>query len=200
LFRGEPASADRLGMGDPRLRLAINLHGAPAMTSQAFAGYRLHTVVGASVTVVPPLGQYDSSRYINIGSNRWGAKPEIGISRAIGRWVLDFMGGVWVFSDNGSSPDGATRSQEPILSTQIHVTYRFRQNLWLAGDANFYAGGRTSIDGEQNTSDFRNSRVGATFSAALNRRSAIRASFSFGAITRLGGDFVTAAAGYNYAW
>jgi hypothetical protein len=42
--------------------------------------------------------------------------------------------------------------------------------------------------------------VGATYSVGLTRRQALRASFSRGAITRIGGDFTTISVGYNYAW
>ena len=34
LYLGEPAEVDRFGLGDPRVRLAMNLYGAPAMTPQ----------------------------------------------------------------------------------------------------------------------------------------------------------------------
>jgi hypothetical protein len=46
----------------------------------------------------------------------------------------------------------------------------------------------------------RNSRVGATFSAAITPRHAVRASVSVGAFTTIGGDFTSVAVGYNYAW
>ena len=43
LYLGEPAEVGRFGLGDPRLRLAMNLYGAPAMTPQEFASYRQQT-------------------------------------------------------------------------------------------------------------------------------------------------------------
>jgi hypothetical protein len=200
ILRGVPQEANRIGLADPRIRFAVNLYGAPSMTPQEFVQYRLKTVIGASVTVVPPLGNYDDSRLINIGSNRWAAKPELGFSQAFGPWVFDTMLGLWLFTDNDRYYGNVTKSQDPIYSTQFHLTYRFRQNIWLAGDANFYVGGRTAVDGDQNKDNFKNSRVGATFSAGINRHSAFRASLSFGAFTTIGGDFVSAVFGYNYAW
>ena len=82
LYLGEPAEVGRFGQGDPRLRLAMNLYGAPAMTPQQFASYRHQTIVGVSVTVAPPIGQYDSTKLINLGTNRWSFKPEVGLSQA----------------------------------------------------------------------------------------------------------------------
>ena len=200
LYLGEPAEITRFGQGDPRFRLGINLYGAPSMTPQQFASYRLQTIVGVSVTVAPPLGQYDSSKLINLGTNRWSFKPEVGLSRAYGKWVVEAMAGGWFFSDNTDFVGGRTRSQDPIAAMQVHVTYRFKRTMWLAADANYFTGGRTTIGAKQNLDLQRNSRIGATFSSALNRRQAIRMSVSKGAYTTIGADFISVAVGYNYAW
>ena len=100
LYLGEPAEVGRFGLGDPRFRVAINLYGAPAMTPKEFATYRHQTIIGVSVTVAPPLGQYDSTKLINLGTNRWSFKPEVGWSRGYGKWVVEAMAGVWLFTDN----------------------------------------------------------------------------------------------------
>lgn len=200
---GEPAEASRFGLGDPRFRLAMNLHGAPAMTPQEFASYRQRLIVGVSLTVVPPLGEYDSTKLINLGTNRWSVKPELGLSRAYGasgQWVVDAMAGVWIFTDNPDFFGGSTREQEPIAATQVHVTHRFTRTTWLAVNANFYTGGRTTIGGRQNLDLQRNSRIGATFSSVLGRGHSIRLAASRGAFTTIGADFTSLAVGYNYAW
>jgi Putative MetA-pathway of phenol degradation len=200
LYLGEPAEVGRFGLGDPRLRLAVNLYGAPAMTPQAFASYLHRTIVGVSLAVAPPLGQYDPTKLINLGTNRWSFKPEAGVSRAFGQWVVEAMAGVWIFTDNTDFVGGRTREQDPIAATQLHVTYKFKRTMWLAADANYFTGGRTTIGGNQNLDLQRNSRIGATFSSALDRRQAIRMSVSQGAYTNIGADFISIAVGYNYAW
>lgn len=200
LYLGEFAEVGRVGQGDPRLKLAVNLFGAPAMTPKEFASYQQRGIVGVSLLVAPPLGQYDSTKLINIGTNRWSFKPELGLSRTFGKWVVEMMAGVWVFTDNTSFLGSGTREQEAIIATQFHLTYRFRQNMWLAADANFYRGGRTTINGKQNLDLQRNSRIGATFSKGLTRRQAIRVSVSEGAFTTIGAAFTSVAVGYNFAW
>jgi len=200
LYLGEPAEVGRFGLGDPRLRLAMNLYGAPAMMPKAFASYRQRTIVGVSVTVAPPLGQYDSTKLINLGTNRWSVRPELGVSRAYGRWVVEAMSGVWLFTDNADFVGGRTRKQDPIVATQVHVTFKFKRSMWLAADANYFTGGQTTIGGKQNLDFQRNSRIGATFSSALDRRQAIRVSMSRGAYMTIGADFISIAVGYNYAW
>jgi Putative MetA-pathway of phenol degradation len=199
-YLGEPAEVDRFGQGDPRFRFAMNLYGAPSMTLKEFASYRQRTIVGVSVTVAPPLGQYDPTKLINLGTNRWSFKPELGWSRAFGQWVVEAMAGVWLFTDNTDFVGGRTRQQDPIIATQAHVTYKFKRSMWLAGDANYYTGGTTTIGGKQNLDLQRNSRIGATFSSALGRHQAIRMSVSRGAFTTIGANFTSMGVGYNYAW
>ena len=200
LFLGEPAEVSRFGLGDPRFRLGLNLYGAPAMTRQQLAGYRGRTIVGISFTLVPPLGQYDSTKLINIGSNRWSFKPEIGLSRVYGKWILETMAGVWLFTDNPAFAGGRRREQDPITLLQIHLTYRVTRTMWLAGDANYYTGGQTTIAGTQNLDLQHNSRIGTTLSTALDAHQSIRVSVSRGAYTTIGADFISIAVGYNYAW
>jgi hypothetical protein len=200
LYLGQPAEVGRFGLGDPRLRFAVNLYGAPALAPPAFTKYRLRTIVGLSVAVLPPLGQYDPDKLINLGTNRWSFKPEVGLSRTRGQWVFEAALGVWLFTDNDDFVGGVTRQQDPIVAAQVHVTYRFTPGRWLAGDANFYTGGRTTIAGRQNVDLQRNSRVGATFSSAVGRGQAIRLSLSRGAYTTVGAAFTSLGVGYNYAW
>ena len=200
LYLGQPAEVSRFGLGDPRFRVAMNLYGAPAMRPKEFASYRQTTIVGISLTVAPPLGQYDSAKLINLGTHRWSIKPEIGFSQAHGHWVVEAMAGVWWFTDNDDFFGGSTRKQDPIVATQFHLTYRFTRTMWLAGDVNYFTGGRTTIGGRQNSDLQRNSRVGATFSSAIGGGQAIRLSVSRGAYTTVGADFTSIAVGYNYAW
>jgi hypothetical protein len=198
-YLNQPTQIERFGLGDPRVRFAVNLYGAPAMTPREFATYRQRLIVGVGVTAAPPLGQYDNTRLINLGSNRWSFKPELGLSRQYGRWVLETMIGAWFFTDNDDFYGGRTRSQKPIQVTQVHVTHRW-PGMWLSGNANFYVGGRTSINGAPNLDLQKNSRVGLTFSKVLRRGHSIRASISRGAYTTIGADFNAAGVAYHYAW
>ncbi len=196
---GEPAKGTRRGQGDPRFRFAINLVGAPAMDLQEFASYEQDTTLGLSLVVVSPGGQYDASRLVNLGSNRWAFKPELGLSKRIGRWYIDLYGGVWLFTANDDFV-GRVREQSLIGATQFHLSYTFRPRLWLAFDANFYSGGRTVIEGVKNFDLQRNSRVGATLSMPLDRRQSLKFSFGTGAYTTIGADFHAFAAGYQVLW
>ncbi len=199
-YLGEPVTAYRSGLGDPRLRLAVNLYGAPAMTMKEFAARELKLLVGASLVVSAPLGQYDPTKLINIGGNRWGFKPELGLSREFGRWTLEGAAGVWLFTDNTDFYGGKTRSQDPISSLQVHVIRTFRPRMWLAFDANFFNGGRTSVNGVPKADLQQNSRVGLTFAMPVNKQHSLKISFSRGAITSIGADFNSIGVAWQYIW
>lgn len=200
IYLGEFTEVDRFGQGDPRFKLAVNLFGAPAMAPKEFASYRQKLLVGASLAVAPPLGQYDNTKVINLGTNRWSFKPELGLSFSRGKWVMEFMAGVWMFTDNTDFVGNRTREQDPILVTQIHLAHRFTPGMWLGANANYYTGGRTTVAGRPNLDLQKNSRIGATFSKALNRQHSFRVSISRGAVTNIGADFNAIAVGYNFAW
>ena len=110
------------------------------------------------------------------------------------------MAGVWFFTDNTNFLGGRIREQDPIVATQVHLTFKFKRSMWLAADANYYTGGQTTIGGRQNLDLQRNSRIGATFSSALDRNQAIRMSVSQGAFTTIGAAFTSIGASYSYVW
>jgi hypothetical protein len=199
-FLGEPASAKRSGIGDMALQGAVNLYGGPAMSPKEFSTYRPRTLIGASLIIKGPTGQYDPSKLINIGTNRWSFKPEIGVVQVMGRWAVDAYVGAWFFTDNTDFIGGLTRAQDPILSTQAHLRYLFKPGLWGAVDGNFWIGGKTAVNGVANDDEQRNSRVGATLSIPLGGHHNLRVAVSAGAITSIGGDFNSIGVSYNYSW
>jgi len=200
IYLGEPASASRSGLGDLIFRGAVNLYGARAMSPQEFGAYRPRTLIGASLIVRAPTGQYDPSKLINIGANRWAFKPEIGVVHVMGRWAIDAYLGGWFFTDNTDFFGGATKVQDPMISTQFHVRYLFKPGLWGAIDGNFWRGGQTTVNGVVNDDKQHNSRVGATVSIRLGRSQSLRVAASRGAITRIGGDFTSIGVSYGYSW
>ena len=191
--------ASRSGQGDLAARIAINLYGAPAMTPRQFATYRATTIVGVSLSVAAPVGQYDSTKYVNLGTNRWSFRPELGISRTRGPWTFEGDLGVLLFTDNTNYVNGATRAQAPIVGLQGHLIRTFRPGFWIAADGNYWKGGRVTTNGTPQVTEQENSRIGATFAYPI-RRHQLRFSYSFGAYTTIGGDFQSVGMSYTYAW
>jgi hypothetical protein len=197
---GQFQQVRRSGLSDPSIRFAVNLRGAPAMDLKKFSAYRQKTIIGASVVVAAPLGQYDPAKLINLSGNRWAFKPEIGVSREVSRQLnVDFYLGAWLYTAN-SNFQGRTRKQAPIANSQFHLSYNVKPRAWVAFDAVFYTGGRTTINGVERADLQRNSRVGGTLSLKLNTRQSLKFAYSRGAFTNIGADFHTVSAAYQYLW
>jgi len=190
----------RSGGGDVRVRFSALLKGGDAVRPAEFATRKPTTVVGASVSVVIPTGQYDPQRLVNPGTNRWAFKPEIGISKPRGRWTFEAMAGTWLFARNNSFFGNSRRTQKPLLSFQGSVIYTLRKRMWLAGNATYYTGGTTVINGTENEDGQKNSRVGATFSFPLSQQQSLKASWAKGLTTRIGGNLNAFAIGWQYVW
>ena len=126
---------------------ATNLFGAPAMTPQEFAKHRVRTVIGVSFTMSLPLGQYDDTRYLNIGRNRWAFKPELGVSTTLGHWTIEGDIAGAFFTDNNDFVNGGTFEQAPIAALQGHLIYTIKLGCWIAADVNFWRGGRLTTNG-----------------------------------------------------
>ncbi len=196
----EFTSVRRSGLGDPRLRLAVNLLGGPAATPQEFAARTPCTTLGASLTVVPPLGEYHADKLVNLGANRWAAKAELGLSQPVGSWYLDLYAGSWIFTDNDEFYGGVVRQQDPVFSLQAHAAYTFRPGLWLAFDATGYRGGRTTVDGVEKDDWQESSRLGLTLAVPLSHAQSVKLAWSTGATTRLGSDFDSYAVAWQLRW
>ncbi len=206
--QGEETAIHRSGMLDSVFRIAVNLKGGPAMDIRQFREYRQKTVLGASLRVVAPTGQYDPQRLINLGANRWAFKPELGYSRRLGHWILDGYCGAWFFtrnpeyfSRNAYVPFVQAQTQEPVAAVEGHLSYDVRPRFWVSLDANFWTGGRTSLNGKQNPVTLqRSSRLGVTGSLPVTRHQSFKVSYSKGAYARFGGNFHNLSIAWQYSW
>ena len=191
---------DVSGFGDPRFRFSVLLYGAPALSLKEFAGYRQDVIVGASLQVTAPGGQYDPSRAVNIATNRWSVKPEIGISKALGALTLELSTGVTFYSTNDDYFGGKTLEQDPIYSAQAHVTWHFGGGVWGALNATYYQGGRTTVNGVRGNEELGNSRVGATLALPVDRQNSIKLHASTGVSTRTGTSFKIGGIAWQHRW
>jgi len=200
LVSGQPAERNISGLNDPRFRFSVNFIGAPALSKQEFANYQQDLIAGASVQVSAPLGQYDPGRLVNIGTNRWFIKPDIGISKALGAFTLELSAGAFFYSKNDNYYGGRTLEQDPLYSTQAHVTYSFGKGVWVALDGTYDYGGRTTVDGVLNNDKQENSRFGATLAMPVNPNYSIKLYASSGVSIRTGSNYNLAGAALQYRW
>ena len=181
-------------MFDSVFRFAVNLKGGPAMDISEFRKYQQKTVLGVSLKVMAPTGQYDPKKLINL----WFKPLDIqaggsAIRRRVGHWILDGYGGVWFytrnpefFSQNDYVPFVQSQTQEPIVALEGHLSYDVKPRLWVSLDGNFWFGGRTSLNGVENPATLqRNSRLGVTGSLPLTRHQSLKGELQPGRVRQV---------------
>jgi hypothetical protein len=195
-------SITRSGFSDMRMRLSVLLLGAPATPIEKFAQKKQKTILGLSLTIIAPTGQYFSDKLINLGTNRWAYKPELALSHPIGKhWLIDVYTGLWLFTQNDRFYTGKSiRTQDPMGAFQGHLSYTIKPKMWLALDATYYSGGNSSINGIDKDDRQNNSRIGVTFVFPVMKRGSLRLAASTGAIIRSGADFNTFSIGWQTTW
>ena len=207
-FEGEVIGSDtqiyRSGLLDTTFRLSVNLKGGPAMQLSEMRTWVEKSLVGVSVKVVAPTGQYHPNRLINWGSNRWSFKPELGYSRRRKHMVLDGYAGAWLFTRNQQSftPTGPQpQTQNPIGSFESHLSYDLKPRLWLSLDGNFWIGGEASLKGVDNPQTRQtSSRLGVTASVPISKHGSVKVSYSDDIYTRYGGAYRNVSAAWQYSW
>ena len=169
LVAGQPKQRDVSGFNDPRFRFSMNFYGAPALSVKEFTDYRQDLIIGASLQVSAPLGQYDDTKLINIGNNRWSFKPQLGISKAWGAWTVEVAPGATFYTDNTDFNQGGTFEQDPVYSVQGHLIYGFQSGIWIGLNGTYFTGGRTTVNGVRGDTLQPNTRAGLTLPLPVDR-------------------------------
>jgi hypothetical protein len=207
-FQGEAGDVTRQiyrsGLLDTTFRLSVNLKGGPAMDAREFGKWTQKALVGVSLKVIAPTGQYDPNKLVNWSGNRWAVKPEVGYSRRRGHILWDAYAGVWFYTTNQRyfSPIGPQpQSEKPIGSFEGHLSYDLKPRLWFSLDGNFWFGGTTSLSGIENPATRQtSSRIGGTASLPLTKHQSIKFSYANGTYVRFGGNYQSVSAAWQYSW
>jgi hypothetical protein len=200
LVAGQPRQRVVSGFNDPLFRFSMNFYGAPALSMKEFANYRQDLIIGASLQVSAPLGQYDNTKLINLGNNRWSFKPQLGISKAWDAWTVEVAPGVTFYTDNKDFNQGSTFEQAPVYSVQGHVIYAFKSGAWLGLNGTYYTGGRTTVNGVRGDTLQTNTRAGLTLSLPVDRNNSVKFYASTGTFARTGADFNGIGFAWQYRW
>jgi hypothetical protein len=152
LLDGEERSVQREGFGDPRVRLSVLLHGAPALSGEAFSSYRasnpVTTQVGAGLSLTLPLGEYNREFLLNLGNNRFVLRPELGVVHNHDKWSFELTGSLRLFETNKEFwPGDSRRKQDPLFLLQGHVVHTFRPGLWTSLSGGYGFGGESTVNG-----------------------------------------------------
>ena len=194
------SSGTRTGFGDSRIRFGINLLGSPALNPQEFVSHKEDFVLGASIVASVPTGQYSIEKLINLGSNRWGFKPEIGMSYKYSSFYFELYTGIWMYTKNSEYLINKTVEQQPLFVFQSHISYIFPSKIWIAADIGYANGGETEVNGISADNVQNNIRSGFTISVPIAKGHSVKGLFNTGVATRIGGDFTTFTLAYQYSW
>lgn len=200
MVAGQQYERDVSGFHDPLFRLSVNFYGAPALPMEKFAKYRQDLIIGVSLQVSAPFGQYDDEKLVNLGNNRWFIKPVFGISKALGPFTTEISAGMTFFEKNDDYFGGKTLEQDPLCSAQLHVTYSLGRGVWAALSGTFDFGGRTTTDGVRSEDSVKNSRAGFTLALPVNRNNSIKFYASTSIRTSIGNDYSLAGLVWQYRW
>ncbi|MNQ90292.1 hypothetical protein D3C85_1056270 [compost metagenome] len=196
---GQNITGSRTGFGDMKVRFGINLLGSPALDKSEFRKFEQKTILGVSLVTSIPTGKYYDDKRVNIGTNRWGFKPEIGISQRFSHFYAEVYGGVWFYTDNNDFL-GKKMEQKPTGSLQAHASYYFKNGMWLGFNTTWFFGGQTIIDGVGEASEVDNWRVGGTFSTPIAKGQSLRFQYHVGAYTNNGLNYYALTAAYQYSF
>lgn len=206
LVDGEYTTLRRHGFMDPSLRLSVNLIGAPALRGPEFVAYRrdnpVNTTVGAAVSVVMPFGEYNRERLINLGGNRWIARPQIGVLHQRRQWQFELTGSVFLYETNREFWRGnSVLEQDPLWFAQAHVIRSFEKGWWAGLSGGFAHGGRSTVNGQIKQDDARSSYIALSLGVPLSRSQSVKITYlSSDTHIAVGRDFRALLFGWSVNW
>lgn len=205
LLNGVPASVARDGWADTQLRFAVNLFGAPPLAGKEFADYRARTepetIVGAGLAVVLPTGEYFEDKLINLGSNRFTFRPQVGVVHNRGKWSMELTTAAWFFTDNDEYFNGKHLEQAPHFTGESHLIYTFRPGLWLSASVGYGVGSETTVNGVSSDNQQSNLGWGLGLGIPINRNLGLKIGYvGIRAHARTGADTDTITSGFSVMW
>jgi len=200
---GSNIRGSRTGAGDTSYELALLVKGGPALSVTQFAHYVPTTSVGVSLTVTAPTGQYSASKVLNLGSDRWSFKPEIGISHPFGskqQWVVDGYANAYFYTDNTSFHGVEILRQQALPGLEGHVSYTFASNLWVSLDTRYSFRGDTLVNGIDQKNAQQNFTLGSEVNISINSRNAMVLEFAKSLVHENGPAYTGFSVKYLYSW
>jgi hypothetical protein len=173
LLDGQPASATRVGLADPILRLSVILAGATPDPTAAS-----NTVFGVAMSVTLPMGEYFADKLLNLGQNRYVFRPQAGFVHTRGQWSFELTGSAFIYTDNDEFYGGITLAQDPLLAVQGHAIYSFKKpGYWASLSTAYGWGGESVIAGSRSDDDRRQFLSALSAGVPLGSRQSVKLAY-----------------------
>ena len=171
-----------IAQGDLFVGAELGLIGSPSLAPMDYAQYKPGFRAGIAAKLFLPTGDYDSSRLLNLGGNRWSLQASLPLSYVLAENMIDpelttfeLVPSVQIFGDNDDPITVA--SQKPLWRLEGHITRSFGPTIWASLDGSYAYGGETSADGVSYGSAQQTLSLGATLGLVLNPTVALRLSY-----------------------
>jgi hypothetical protein len=175
LLDGAPATASRVGLADPWIRLSMILKEYPAETSHPGSS---STVIGAAVAVGLPLGEYLEEKLLNLGQNRFVIRPQVGILHTREKWSYELTGSTFIYGDNNDFLVDSKLGQSPLYALQGHLIRTFdKPGYWVALSAGYAWNGRSTVDGERADDSKRQFLSALAFGVPIGTKQGLKISY-----------------------
>jgi len=172
---GELVEFRRRGLADPRVRFYMLLYGGPEQTTAEFvSSKKSNTVIGAAIAVTMPFGEYSSERLINLGSNRWVVRPQLGVTHTRGKWTGEMTGSVFLYGDNNEFWMETTLESDPLWALQAHLIYTFKPGLWASLSTAYGMGGEAKVNNIAKNNLSGNWLSALSFGFPIDRRQGVK--------------------------
>lgn len=205
LVNGQPAEVDRRGLSDPWFRFSINLYGAPALKGKEFMQYsaehQTNTTVGAAFAIVAPIGEYSADRLINLGSNQWIFRPQLGVLHQRRKWQFELTGSVFLYETNDEFFMNSVLEKDPLWFLQSHAIYTINPKWWSSLSVGYAYGGESTINGVIKDDSARTSLMAVGLGFNINRTQGLKFSYlRTRTNTNRGQDTDTFSLGWSIRW
>ena len=205
LVDGVPSSIKRSGLSDSFLRFAINFFGAPPLKGKEYAAYRanldVETLVGMALAVQLPTGDYMDDKLINLGTNRFTFRPQLGVVHTRGKWSIEVTGAAWIYTDNDEFFNGNKLEQDPLYTVQSHLVHTFRPGIWAGASVGYGYGGESTVNGVEKHDRKGNLAWALSLSCPITRQLGVKVAY-IGTRTQesVGLDSDSIAVGFSTFW
>ncbi|QTA81420.1 MetA-pathway of phenol degradation domain-containing protein [Desulfonema limicola] len=125
------------GFGDPIIAATMWLINKPESK----------TWLGFTPFITIPLGDYDNNKGLNMGTNRWAFKTELGFSKGFDKLFTELTANVEFFTDNDDlGAASLTMEQDPVFTLEGRIGYDLSDAFFISADYFYHNGGETTVD------------------------------------------------------
>jgi hypothetical protein len=177
-------SGESSGLADIQLGAVFGLYGSPSLEVADYLKYDPGFSLGLLGKITAPTGEYDETKVINLGSNRWGLQVGVPMGYYLGDSFLDpnlttfeLLPSAFLFGDNDDPFRAGGTGQDPLYQIEAHITRNLGRMFWVSLDANYQFGGETTTDGVPGDDDKESFGLGATIGVNLSKQLSVNATY-----------------------